>query len=116
MLNKHENIGLVARTGAGKTIIARLVEFALRNLKHSDRTLFLAPTCYLVKRQHQTLFGKINGNSSDITSITGETTNSSQRIWNDTKYKTTRTFLENCSLHLCLHIALLKLSHSLLYH
>jgi len=78
------NVGLIADTGTGKTIMAILVSEAL-NLK----TLFLAPTVILAN-QHADLYKKISGKGATI--ITGKVKN---RKWEENRliFATPHVFL-----------------------
>lgn len=73
-LQKSGNVGLIAETGAGKTVIAILTIIA------SDyRTLFLVPQ-RLLAEQHLELLNRISGNTVKARAITGLT---KKRIWHD---------------------------------
>jgi ERCC4-related helicase len=72
-LMQRKNIGLVAETASGKTIIAILTIIAMKS-----RTVFLAPTRQLAK-QHNDLYKVITG-KNNTTVFTGE---SRKRNWQD---------------------------------
>jgi len=74
-----EKIGVVADTGAGKTIIALLVTLQAAG----DRVLFLVPQRILAD-QHRDLLLRITGGTAKSRVITGETL-CKNRVWNDDK-------------------------------
>jgi len=88
------NVGLIADTGTGKTIVALLV-FLFLYITQNSRTLFLAPQRILTK-QHKKLFSDIMRQShvADSEKIVGGT---KKRRWNDKKvpiiFATPQTFM-----------------------
>ena len=69
---ERSNIGFVAETSAGKTVIAILVSEKRRSENQHAKTLFLVPTRNLCN-QHKDLFLKITGHSEEsLLVITGE--------------------------------------------
>lgn len=72
-----EKVGVVADTGAGKTIIALLVVLQAAG----ERVLFLAPQRILAD-QHKTLLQRITGNTIKSRVITGETL-CKNRVWDE---------------------------------
>ena len=74
-LSQKKNVGLIAPTGSGKTIIAGLAIFGLR-----AKTLFCAPQRYLCS-QHANLFVNIIGHDiAQFPVVTGEIARD-KRIW-----------------------------------
>jgi len=77
---KNQNVGIVADTSSGKTLISFLIALAT-----NARVLFLAPQVIL-PTQHQKVLSSITNNACKSRVITGETKNS-DRIWNNENEK-----------------------------
>ncbi len=79
-LAKNENVGIVADTSSGKTLISFLVTLAT-----NARVLFLTPRVVL-PIQHQKVLSSISNGKCQSRIITGETKNKN-RIWNNKEEK-----------------------------